>query len=364
MIFRKLEYTHGEETGPAMAINAQEREAGNERVLRVPDELLSRWAPLLASRAPRVALADGEDDRAVVAASRLAEHGLVQPVLVGRLSLVEAACERTGVALPASVDIVDVEAACGDEELFGILSTAEPTEEAAAERLADPVYLTAALLRAGRVDAAVAGATRTTADVLRAGIRVVGLAEESRWVSSSFLMVLPDGRVLGYGDCAVLPEPTDEQLAEVAAATADTYARLTGATPVVAILSFSTHGSAEHPSVHKVRRATEMVKAARPTLLVDGELQFDSAVVETVGRSKAGRSPVAGRANVLIFPDLNAGNIGYKITERLGRAHAVGPILQGLARPLNDLSRGCSADDICTVALTGAMQSAGTGMTP
>ena len=316
------------------------------------DELAVRWWPALRDRRPRVAFADGADARAVRAAATLAELGWVETVLVGSSSGVEQTLAREDISLPVSVQVLDTDADV-DDQVAGVLSEAGVP----AENVHDPLDVTAAMLSLGRVDAAVAGATRTSADVLRAGIRVVGLRPSTDSVSSSFLMILPDGRMLGYGDCAVLPEPTDVQLSQVAIATADTYAHLTGIEPVVAMLSFSTLGSADHPSVRKVRRATDLVRAARPDLLVDGELQLDSALVAAVGEAKAAGSEVAGRANVLIFPDLGAGNIGYKITERLAGATAIGPILQGLAKPLNDLSRGCSTTDIVTVALMSAMQS-------
>jgi phosphotransacetylase len=324
--------------------------------LGLPAQLVERWIPQLAANPPRVALSDGEDIRAIQAAATLSATEAVIPVLVGRSSRIRAVAARADVLLPASVEVLDVETAGRDQDVARALAVPGTVPEQFAERLTDSLFVTAAMLRLGRIDAAVGGATRTTADVLRAGIRIVGLERPFGLVSSCFLMALQDGRILAYGDCAVLPEPTDEQLAEIAVATAGTYERLTGLEPLVAMLSFSTRGSAQHPAVTKVQRATEMVRSRRPDLVVDGELQFDAALVETVGRSKATPSNVAGRANVLIFPDLGSGNIGYKITERLAHATAVGPILQGLARPLNDLSRGCSDTDIVGVALTSAMQ--------
>jgi phosphate acetyltransferase len=176
------------------------------------------------------------------------------------------------------------------------------------------------------------------------------MAEGISLVSSTFEMVLTDGHVLTYGDCAVVPQPSPEQLADIAISSASTHERLTGQEPVVALLSFSTKGSAKHETVEKVQQATDIARSKRPDLRIDGELQVDAAILPAVARKKAAGSPVAGEANVLIFPDLNAGNISYKLTERLAGAQAIGPIIQGLAKPANDLSRGCKWQDIVDVA--------------
>jgi len=205
----------------------------------------------------------------------------------------------------------------------------------------------------------VAGASRPTADVLRVGLKVLGVASGVDLVSSCFLMVLADGRTVAYGDCGVVPDPDELQLAAIAASTADTWRALAGAgsvAPRVAMLSFSTHGSAEHPRVDKVREATRRLIEARPDLVVDGELQFDAAMVPAVAAAKAPASPVAGAADVLVFPDLDSGNIAYKVTERLGGARAYGPLLQGLDGVLHDLSRGCSAADIVDVSVIAGLQ--------
>jgi len=315
-------------------------------------DLVQRWAARLRGQCPRVAFADGDDHRVVRAARWLASHTPVHPVLV--------TSGDTGADASDGVERWPVPDLSGDAEVTRALQVrAGGSDRSPAELMAatdDPVYLSTALVAAGRADACVAGATRPTGDVIRAALSVVGLAADVSTVSSSFLLVLPDGRRLAYGDCAVLPAPDSHQLAQVAVATARTYRELVGEHPRIAMLSFSTMGSAEHPEVETVRTATRIARDLQPGLCVDGELQLDAALMESVGRSKAAGSPVAGRANVLVFPNLSAGNIGYKITERLAGAAAIGPILQGLAAPVNDLSRGCSTNDAIAVALLSALQ--------
>lgn len=311
---------------------------------------LRSWVDRLSGHRPRVLLADGDDDRAQEAARWLLDHTPVRPLLVR--SEDDPTSGLPAVTVAALQEAPALQAALRHHPD----GTRRPEDEYAAMSR-DALPLCAAHVAAGASDACVAGAGRPTGEVIRAGIKVIGLDRGTATVSSSFLILLPDGRRLAYGDCAVLPTPDERQLADVAVATARTFHALTGEDPVVAMLSFSTKGSAQHREVDLVRSATEIARRTDPDLRIDGELQFDAAMVQSVARTKAGDSSVAGHANVLIFPNLAAGNIAYKITERLAGGVAVGPILQGLGAPLNDLSRGCSSDDISAMALVSAVQS-------
>lgn len=309
----------------------------------------------------RIVLPDATDERAIQAARILRDRGIVVPVLVGDATAVAAAAATVGVSLEG-IETVDPSRSPLLREFareFHELRKAKGlTAEQAESQMRQPLFFGAMMVRRGLADGSVAGSLSTTGDVLRAAIQVIGLADGISIVSSFFLMVFPD-RVLTFADCAVVPDPDAAQLADIAISTADNHRRLTGEEPRVAMLSFSTKGSAAHPHVEKVQQAAARMKAKRPDIAMDGELQLDAAIVPKVGASKAPGSPIAGKANVLIFPDLDAGNIGYKLTQRLAGAEAVGPVVQGLRKPAFDLSRGCSVSDIVNVAAINAVMGAG-----
>ncbi len=301
----------------------------------------------------KIVLAEGFDPRVLKAAEFLHKNQLVQPILLGDPAELQKLASENGVNLegieiqnPKTSDKLERYA----QEFYELRKHKGISEEEARKTVEHHLYFGAMMVRLGEVAGGVAGSIATTGDVLRAAIQVIGVAPGIKAVSSSFVMVLKDGWEFTFGDCAVIPNPDVEQLASIAISSANTHRKLVGDTPRVAMLSFSTKGSAKHEDVEKVVEATKKVKELAPDLLVDGELQFDAALIPEIGKRKAPDSPVAGKANVFIFPDLDAGNISYKITERLAGAQAIGPVIQGLAKPFNDLSRGCSVDDIINVA--------------
>lgn len=311
-----------------------------------------------------IVLAEGEEPRIITAAAKAQAEGVAQIVLLGSPEKIAAKCPEANLN---GVKIIDIETANTEEYaeyLYGLRKAKGLDLDSARKLAKNPLYFGVLMVARGEADGMVAGSVNATGDVLRPALQIIKTAPGIKTVSSCFIMVMDknskygENGIMVFGDCAVNPNPDAQQLADIAIASAGTAVAIAGISPKVALLSYSTKGSAKGELIDKVTTALELVKKARPDLRIDGELQADAALVPTVADLKAPGSTVAGKANVLIFPDLQAGNIGYKLVQRLAGAEAIGPICQGFNKPVNDLSRGCSSEDVVNVVAMTALQSA------
>jgi phosphate acetyltransferase len=320
-------------------------------------DVMTRIKEKAKSKNNRVVLPEGTEERMIQAARQILDQGLAQVTLLGDEETIRKLAGSHDLDLK-QVKLIDPKRAPDldeyAEEYHGLRKKKGISLDQARSTMLNPLFYGAMMVRKNQADGSVAGSVNSTADVMKAAIQIIGTAPEVTLVSSSFLMVAQKFRsdkdeVLVFADCAVIPDPDPVGLASIAVSSAKTMQDLTGEEPRVAMLSFSTKGSAEHEMVDKVREATRIAKELKPALKIEGELQADSAVIPSVAQKKAPDSIIQGDANVLIFPDLNSGNIAYKLVQRMAKAEAIGPIIQGLAKPANDLSRGCSVEDIVNV---------------
>ena len=327
-------------------------------------KLMNKILEVAKADKKRIVLPEGNEERTIVATEEIYKQGYAHPILVvNREEILNKATALN--ADLTGVEIIDPETSENlskyIEAFYELRKNKGMTMSKAEKIVRDPLYFGTMMVKLGDADGMVSGAVHTTGDLLRPGLQIIKTAPGVSVVSSFFIMMVPDSvygeeGMLLFSDCAVNPNPNEDQLAAIAIATAETAKNLCKVEPRVAMLSFSTMGSADHELVSKVRTATEKAKELRPDLLIDGEMQLDAAIVESVASQKAPNSKVAGKANVLVFPDLQAGNIGYKLVQRFAKAEAIGPICQGFAKPINDLSRGCSSEDIVKVVAITAVQ--------
>lgn len=315
----------------------------------------------------KIVLPEGQEPRTVKAAAIITKEKLARVTLIGNRAKIEAVAKEQGVDIGA-VPSIDPETAKNFEEYaqtyFELRKAKGMTVEEARKIMKDTVFYGTMMVYKGEADGLVSGAEHSTGDTIRPALQTIKTKPGINIVSSSFIMIVPDCEfgdkgMFIFADCAVMPNPNEKELAEIAIASAETGRVLCGMDPKVAMVSFSTTGSAKHELVDKVKNAVAIAKEKAPGLKIDGEMQADAAIIPKVGKSKAPNSPIAGQANVLVFPDLQSGNIAYKLVERLAKAQAIGPILQGIAKPVNDLSRGCSVDDIVHLVAITSVQAGG-----
>ncbi len=314
---------------------------------KLPLEVLEGLA---LDQKPRIVMSEGNDPRVIAGAIAACNSGICQIILLGSPLGIKNECKNLGLNLPIDISIINPEKSEllpeFEKEYLNIRKKKGGSIKEAQTKIKEPLIFAALMVRLGYSTGTVGGAVETTSNVVRAAIQIIGKSDDAKLISSCFLMYPKGTFPMVFSDCGLVINPDEDELASIAVMAAQSCKKLLQIEPIVAMLSFSTKGSASHPKVSKVVKATKIVKSRNPEIKIDGELQFDAAISPKIAELKAKGSSIAGHANVMIFPNLDAGNIGYKITQRLGGAEAIGPILQGLAKPANDLSRGCSAADV------------------